>query len=112
MGKPIPPEAVHRILREVLRNYLTFESLVSQTGVYEIEYKGVELSFLDLQGALATLSKRKREAVHLNVILDKKQKDVAEIMGITTVSVVQYVEQAMIQLSKHHFAERLVEASS
>ena len=59
----------------------------------------------DLQGALKNLSARKREAVYYNVILDKKQKDVADIMGITTVSVGQYVEQAMMQLAEEYFAK-------
>lgn len=60
----------------------------------------VTISFWDLQGGLAKLSPRKREATFYNVILDQKQKDVAEIMDITTVSVGQYVEQGMIQLSQ------------
>lgn len=64
----------------------------------------VTLSFWDLQGALKHLSPRKREAVFYNVILDKRQRDVAEIMSITTVSVGQYVEQAMLQLSETYFA--------
>lgn len=70
----------------------------------------VTLSFWDLQGALKDLSPRKREAVFYNVILDKKQKDVAAIMGITTVSVGQYVEQAMIQLSEKYFANMEIES--
>ncbi|MEM3008315.1 MAG: sigma factor-like helix-turn-helix DNA-binding protein [Nitrososphaerales archaeon] len=90
----------HRILREVFRHYLTFEALCEQTGRWEIEHKGIRINFLDLQGALKKLSKRKKEAVLYNVILDKKQKDVAKIMGITTVSVGQYVDQAMLQISK------------
>jgi hypothetical protein len=65
----------------------------------------VTLSFWDLQGALKNLSPRKREAVFYNVILDQKQKDVAAIMKITTVSVGQYVEQAMLQLSEQYFSE-------
>lgn len=65
----------------------------------------VTLSFWDLQGALKKLSPRKREAVFYNVILDKKQKDVAAIMGITTVSVGQYVEQGFIQLSEDYFTD-------
>jgi DNA-directed RNA polymerase specialized sigma24 family protein len=63
----------------------------------------VTLSFWDLQGALANLSPRKKEAVFWNVIMDLKQKDVAEKMKITTVSVGQYVEQAMLQLSENYF---------
>lgn len=63
------------------------------------------LSLLDLQYGLDKLSPRKREAVYLNVIRDMKQKDAAAIMGITTVSVGQYVEQAMIQLAERYFAD-------
>jgi DNA-directed RNA polymerase specialized sigma24 family protein len=66
----------------------------------------ITLSFWDLHGALQTLSKRKREAVFYNVILDWKQRDVARVMKITTVSVGQYVEQAMLQLSEKYFAEQ------
>ena len=95
----------HRVLREVLRHYLTFESLCAQSGQYVIEYNGMMISFVDLQNALRSLSPRKKEAVTYNVILDYKQKDVAEIMGITTVSVGQYVEQAMLQIAKKYFAE-------
>lgn len=126
----------HRILREVFRHYLTFRELVTSpehdgqggfntsdgviTHGYWVQPEDddgnpvgerkkviISISFWDLQGALAKLAKRKREAVFYNVILDKKQKDVAEIMEITTVSVGQYVEQAMIQLSKKYFADEL-----
>ena len=95
----------HRILREVLRNYLTFESYCQQYGTFMIEHKGIELSFLDLQNCLKKLSPRKREAVKYNVIFDMKQKDVAAIMGITTVSVGQYVDQGCTQLAEMYFAE-------
>lgn len=95
----------HRVLREVLRHYLTFESLCQQSGEYVLEYAGYKLSFLDLQNCLQNLSPRKREAVYYNVILDWKQKDVAAVMQITTVSVGQYVEQAMMQIAKQYFAE-------
>jgi DNA-directed RNA polymerase specialized sigma24 family protein len=63
-----------------------------------IRVEGIEVSFLDLQGCLKNLSKRKKEAIFWNVILDKKQKDVAKIMGITTVSVGQYVQAGFEQL--------------
>jgi len=58
------------------------------------------------------LSPRKREAVWFNVILDQKQRDVAKKMEITTVSVGQYVEQAMLQLSEHYFADESSEGTS
>lgn len=108
----------HRVLREVYRHYYSFKELFASEGTHVIEHsywaqdkdgnkkkETISISLWDLHDALETLSARKREAVYYNVILDKKQKEVAEIMGITTVSVGQYVEQAMMQLSDHYFAE-------
>lgn len=101
-------EARHRILREIIRHYPEFKALCQQqpleggnrTGDWDFEYKGLQVNLLDLQGCLKNLSPRKMEAVYYNVIRDMKQKDVAKIMGITTVSVGQYVEQAMIQVAR------------
>ena len=117
LSEPIPK---HRILRELYRNYPKFKDLFKNDGTDVIEHSyfyydenGTEykdtitVSLWDLQGALKNLSARKREAVFYNVILDKKQKDVAEIMGITTVSVGQYVEQAMMQLADEYFADQM-----
>lgn len=109
----------HRILREVYRHFTEFKQYVSDTGQHVIEHgyfiydedgeilekKSVSISFWDLHTGLKYLSPRKREAVFYNVILDWKQRDVAKKMGITTVSVGQYVEQAMLQLSEEYFAE-------
>lgn len=102
----------------MLRNYLTYRDYLSGHGndiiehgywVYDEEGKRkkhmVTLSFSDLTKGIKELSPRKREAMFYNVILDWKQKDVAEKMGITTVSVGQYVEQATMQLAKQYFAE-------
>ncbi len=69
--------------------------------------ESVTISFWDLHRGIKELSPRKREALWWNVILDQKQKDVAEIMNITTVSVGQYVEQAVLQLSEKYFAEEI-----
>lgn len=71
------------------------------SGIYE----EVRISFSDLKEGLNELAPRKREAFFYNVILDWKQKDVAKKMGITTVSVGQYVDAACIQLAKRYFAE-------
>lgn len=98
-----PTSSQHRLLREILRHYLTFEAYCQQSGQYVIEHKGMIISFLDLQGCLKNLSPRKSEAVFYNVILDWKQKDVAERMGITTVSVGQYVDHAMVQVSEEYW---------
>lgn len=117
LTEPIPK---HRVLREVYRHYYEFQQLFTKEGTHTIEHSywtynddgtkdkhTVEISLWDLHDGLETLSARKREAVYYNVILDKKQKDVAEIMGITTVSVGQYVEQAMMQLADRYFSEEV-----
>lgn len=66
---------------------------------------GIEICFLDLKAGFERLSKRKREAIYYNVIMDMRQKDVAEVMGITTVSVGQYVESGFIQFAEEYFRE-------
>lgn len=115
----------HRILREVYRHYYEFEALVSHYGQHtidhvvrlydeddnEIDRIPITISFFDLRDGLkpqsegGVLSDRKLQAVMLNVIRDMKQRDVAEAMSITTVSVGQYVEHAMEQLAKSYFPE-------
>ena len=80
------------------------------------EYVPISISFYDLERALKSfngevqregtvLSKRKEEAFYLNVLRDMLQRDVADKMGITTVSVGQYVDQSMLQLVKYYFGE-------
>lgn len=126
--RPRAPVPLPLVLRETLRHYMEFRDLVmspSQTsndrglinsavtcdhGVIDYGYhiyhedervRGrviVTISFWDLHGSLKQLSARKREAVFYNVILDWKQKDVAQRMKISTVSVGQYVQAAMEQL--------------
>ena len=93
----------HRVLREALRNYLTFEEFCGQHGQYTIEHRGLTLSFLDLQNAFESLSPRKKEAILYNVILDWKQKDVAAHMGIRTVTVGQYVDSGCAQIAAQYF---------
>lgn len=88
----------HKIVREVLRHYLELEQHCKDTGSWVFEYGDYRISFLDLQGCLKDLSPRKKEAVFYNVILDWKQARVAALMGIKTVTVGQYVEQACQQI--------------
>lgn len=127
--RPRAPIPLPLVLRETYRHYLEYRELVmspTQTstdrgitnssvacdhGVIDYGYHIydeddkikdkvlITLSFWDLHGSLKRLSARKREAVFYNVILDWKQKDVAERMGISTVSVGQYVQAAMEQLA-------------
>lgn len=119
-GRATEPQPLHRILREVLRHYSEFRSHVSATGDHVIEHsvpiwdeagenvvdrQTISISFWDLSTGIKDLSPRKREALWYNVILDWRQRDVAERMGITTVSVGQYVEQAVIQLADNYFSE-------
>lgn len=110
----------HRVLREILRHYTELKAYITANGgdktiehsyiVYDdegtpVDKETIVVSFWDLHDSLKKLSDRKREAVFFNVILDWKQKDVAQKMGITTVSVGQYVEQAMLQLAEDYFVE-------
>jgi DNA-directed RNA polymerase specialized sigma24 family protein len=106
----------HKILREVYRHYFDFRDYVGRTGQDIIEYAveseegsgtyvPMNISFSDLKDGINELAPRKREAFFFNVILDWRQKDVAAHMGITTVSVGQYVDAAMMQLAKRYFAE-------
>lgn len=126
MSELLMCEPLHRVLREVLRNYTSLKAS-AEGEAYSLTIcrvrgciwtdgstaskghdgpcKLLDIHFLDLQKCLKGLSKRKREAVFYNVILDMKQKDVAEVMGITTVSVGQYVDQAMIQVAKELWPE-------
>ena len=119
------------ILREAYRNYLTFKQYVMDTGRDVIEYAvpesdesdtvvPISICFSDLERALklfkdgtvaenTILSNRKEQAFLLNVILDQRQEDVAEQMGITTVSVGQYVKQACLQLSEYYFGDMSAE---
>ena len=111
----IPP---HRVLRDMLRHYTEFRELVNNGGSHVLEHsylaadedgnvhkETISISFWDLHRGIKDLAPRKRQALFLNVLLDKKQKDVAAMMGITTVSVGQYVEAACKQLAKNHFPE-------
>ncbi len=106
---PIPADQKHRVLREAFRHYTDFKDFVARTGQDTLEYQGVTLSFAQLSMTLKEefpkLAKRKRQAFYLNVLLDLKQRDVAEKMSITTVSVGQYVEAACEQLAVKYFAE-------
>lgn len=106
----------HKILREVYRHYIDLRDYVGRTGHDVIEhpveseegsgiYEHLAISFSDLKHGLGELAPRKREAFFFNVILDWRQKDVAEKMNITTVSVGQYVNAACMQLAKRYFAE-------
>jgi DNA-directed RNA polymerase specialized sigma24 family protein len=119
-NKPTAPVPLHRVLREVLRHYTEYRALVNQDGrLHVIDYgywvynedgtrkKKVQvcISFWDLYYGLKELAPRKREAIFYNVILDQKQKDVAKHMGITTVSVGQYVEAGCLQLAKMYFTD-------
>lgn len=104
---PLNPQEVkkHVILKEIYKNYLKFKYFFEQYGQDVIDYGPISLSYVDLQYGVRDLPPRKKEAFFYNIVLDLKQKDAAERMGVTTVTVGQYVEQALIQLSKRYFAD-------
>lgn len=92
-----------KVLREIYRNYAQFREYVRNTGKDILEYNGITISFFDLDKDIDKLSPRKRQAFLLNIIQDIKQREVAEMMGITTVSVGQYAAAAIKQLSESYF---------
>jgi DNA-directed RNA polymerase specialized sigma24 family protein len=113
-------------LREVYRHYLEFREYVAHPETPENDHvidhtylsededgtitkHTISFSFWDLHRGIKELAPRKREALFFNVILDQKQADVAKRMGITTVSVGQYVDAACRQLVKYHFTEHFDE---
>jgi DNA-directed RNA polymerase specialized sigma24 family protein len=115
---------LHRILREVLRHYIEYRELVAQDGRNDIIDYGywvynedgtrnhkedVSISFWDLHRGIKELAPRKREALWYNVICDMKQRDVAKIMHITTVSVGQYTQNACEQLVCDYFMPEEIE---
>ena len=122
--------APHRVLREILRNYLSWRDHLAYNGFHDdvIEHSyyvadpsgepdgeptlrkvTLTISFSDLQNCLkpqskgGILSERKREALLYNVVFDWLQKDVADKMGITPVSVGQYTYLALRQLARRYF---------
>lgn len=119
LTKPIP---LYLILREILRHYLEFREHAGSTGDHVIEHGytyypedgepqkvSITISLWDLHRGIKELAPRKREALFYNVILDQRQRDVADTMGITTVSVGQYVKQACIQLARDYFKEEYIQ---
>lgn len=99
MTNPISLDDKHLIIREAFRHYIDLYDYWKRTGKPTITYKGITISILDLKRILSEveLSDRKAQAFYLNVLEDKKQKEVAAEMGITTVSVGQYVNAACRQ---------------
>lgn len=115
LKKKIPKS---KVIREVYRNYITYKDLFSNEGTHIIDYgyyyyddegerrkETITISIWDLQHGISEISQRKREAVFYNVIIDMKQEDVARKMNITTVTVGQYVDQAMTKIAERYFAE-------
>lgn len=112
------------IIKEAYRHYDTWQNLiaygdgksghVSDVLTYHIpkepgsdELVPIVISFHDLQRAWdnVKLAPRKKEAFELNILQDMLQREAADIMGITTVSVGQYVNQAASQLAEWYFAD-------
>lgn len=107
MTTPISLDEKHLIIREAFRNYISLYDYWKREGKPTISYKGITISILDLKKILSEvdLSDRKAQAFYLNVLKDKKQKEVAAIMGITTVSVGQYVNAACRQYAELYMTD-------
>lgn len=122
--RPTEPIPIDKVLREIYRHYPEYKTYVGNTGKHILDHSyylyaedqetvigkvTCEFSFWDLNGSLKGLSKRKKEAFFYNIIMDMKQKDVADIMGITTVSIGQYVAFSALELSKTGIVDQKVE---
>lgn len=99
----------YKVLEDVYRHYLDFQDYYMRTGQHILEAHGLTISFLDLKDQLDKLSPRKREAFLYNVIYDMKQEDVAEKMGIASVTIGQYVVASSQQIAKWYFEEYPIE---
>lgn len=99
----------YKVLEDVYRHYLDFQDFYMRTGQHVIEAHGLTVSFLDLKEQLHKLSPRKREAFLYNVIYDMKQDDVAQRMGIASVTIGQYVVASSQQIAKWYFCEYPIE---
>lgn len=111
-------DELYKVLKETYRNYHEYREHVARTGQDVIshairksegtdEYTTVSISFSDLQDGVSELAPRKKEAFYLHIICNMLQREVADVMGVTTVTVGQYVDDAMRQLSKRYFAEEI-----
>ncbi len=131
MSKTAELAKSHIAIREATRNFSEWQALVAQTGDYIVEGdtsdRGViAISFYDIAKIIDAyspviwrhnkypvfpdddpfeLSQRKKEAIYYNVIRDLLQRDAAAIMGITTVSVGQYVESGFVQITNRLFGD-------
>ena len=113
-------DELYKVLKETYRNYHEYREHVGRTGQDVIEhsirtrkdsneYTTISISFSDLQDGVAELAPRKKEAFYLHIICNMLQREVADIMGVTTVTVGQYVDDAMRQLSRRYFSEYIDE---
>lgn len=114
--KSLYANEMHKILREVYRNYHEYREHMGRTGQDVIEYaveteKGsgeyvqIIISFSDLKKGVSDLSPQKQKAFYLFVICGLLQREVADIMQINTVTVGQYSDAALRQLAKSYFLD-------
>lgn len=101
-----------KIIRELYRHYLDFKDYCAYRGKYYVNYGPFSLNIVDLQEGVNELPQKQKEAFFYNVILDLRQEDVKKIMGITTVSVGQYVESACRKLAARYFTDEEIMAIS
>lgn len=121
----------HLILREAYRHLSILSSLAresvplpsegrvggtdrainsQESGLVDtLSYDGIDINYFDMLTALSKINDiplKKREAFYLNVILDMKQKDVAQKMGVSPVTIGQHVTSVCRALEEVYFADR------
>lgn len=114
----------HRLLREVLRNFDSFNQVCQQSGEFALVYRlgetdvhvgltevaAVRNCILTGEGPVA-LSEQHRSALLLNVLKDMTQKEVGVLIGnIKPVVIGQYVELSCEDLARHYFPDWYEEA--
>lgn len=107
------------LIREALRHLDAAKELairgtdiIERTVLCDGKKITVSFSLLDLEAALKRRAKRQHEAVFLNVICDYLQRDVAAIMGITTISIGQYVQSACEKIAEEIATPKVSRTSS
>lgn len=93
----------HRVLRELLRNLQLFEALFETEGIDTLfGPDGMQYCLFDIKklyGLRIHLSQRQRQAVELFLYEDKREREVAEAMGVSPANPVAiYATQGLRRL--------------
>ena len=71
-----------QVLEGVLKNYYEWKAVCLTTGEYDLQLiNGVTINFYDILDGIDKLPPRQKEAVILSCLENRKEVEVAEIMG-------------------------------